>query len=259
MIKELVVKDIKIRYSHSLLQFFWAFLSPLLIVLILYLVFGVILKVRIDEAPFLLYLMTAVFIWRFFQDSLVCSTTSLIDNKHMIRESNFPHYLIPVSIVLSFAINLIASLVILMIVSLLVLGELPFLVLLLPLVLIIHLSLATGLSIIFSIWYIKWRDIKHILDAALLLMFYLTPAFYSVFQVKSTFSPILFRMYMYNPLVAILNLYRFTLLEGFYKTMQKEMSLSSLIVIPSCFCLIVLWYGFRLYNKNKIINDYLSY
>lgn len=99
LIQELVIKDLKIRYSRPLLGFLWAFLSPFLTVAVFYVVFCVILKVEITEAPFVFYLMSAIFPWRFFQDSLMCSTTSLVDNKNLIRESNFPHYLIPLSIV----------------------------------------------------------------------------------------------------------------------------------------------------------------
>src|SRR3989338_2265063 len=89
LIKELVLKDLKIRYSRPMLGFLWAFLSPFLIVGVFYLVFSLILKVQTEEAPFFLYLMSAVFPWQFFHNSVISSTTSLVDNKNLLREANF--------------------------------------------------------------------------------------------------------------------------------------------------------------------------
>jgi ABC-2 type transport system permease protein len=260
LIYQLVLKDLKIRYLRPLLGFFWAFLSPFLVVVIFYIVFSMILKVKTEEAPFLLYLMSAVFSWRFFQDSLLSATTSLVDNKNLIKESSFSHYLIPISIVLANAINFFPSLVIVVVTSLFVLKGLPIYILFLPIVLGIHLSLAIGLSIILSIAYVKWRDIKYILEAVLLFLFYLTPVFYSIKLVKDSFSPFLFSAYIYNPLVGILNLYRATILKDFFIYIEKYVSLSSLIIVPAGFAIAILVLGFYFYKKNKnSINDYLSY
>ena len=118
LIRELVVKDLKLRYSRPLLGAMWAFLLPFLTVLIFYVVFCRVLRVRVEEAPFILYLMSAVFPWRFFQDSLSCSTTSLMDNKNLLRETRFPHYLIPLSVVLANAVNFLPSLMILIMTAL---------------------------------------------------------------------------------------------------------------------------------------------
>jgi len=260
LIRELVLKNLKIRYSKSLLGFLWAFLSPFLIVLIFYLVFSLILNVKTEEAPFILYLMSGVFTWRFFQDSLMCSMTSLVDNKNLIRESNFPHYLIPLSIVLANAVVFLPSLFILLIASLVSLKGLPIFVLFLPFILVIHLVISIGLSIIFSVLYVKWRDIKYILEVVLLLLFYLTPAFYSIRLVKSSFPPPLFMLYLYDPFVCILNLYRISILKGFYVVVKNEMGIISMFFITVGVAIAVLGLVYYLYRKNKnSINDYLSY
>jgi ABC-type polysaccharide/polyol phosphate export permease len=260
LIRELVLKNLKIRYSKSALGFLWVFLSPFLIVLIFYLVFSLILNVRTKEAPFILYLMSGVFTWRFFQESLVSATTSLVDNKNLIREASFPHYLIPVSIVLSALFDFLPALFILLAASLFVLKGLPLFILFLPVILLIHLAMCIGLSIILSVLYVKWRDIKHILDAVLLLLFYLTPAFYSIYLVKDSFPVLLFKVYIYNPFVGILNLYRFSILKGFFAAVRNEVDMVSVLFVPLLFAIAVLLCGFLFYRKNKnIINDYLAY
>lgn len=260
LIGELVAKDLKARYSRPALGFFWAILSPLFLVGIFYLIFSIVLKVEIKGAPFILYLMSAVFPWRFFQDSLISSVTSLFDNRNLIKESKFPHYLIPLAIVLANFINFLPSLGILIIIALFLLKGLPIFILWLPLVLGLHIIVTAGMALLVSVLYVKWRDIRYILDAVLLVLFYSMPVFYSIFLVRESFPPFWFRVYINNPFVGILNLYRFTVFKGFYNLIKEETGFFSLIVIPFSFGIIVLLAGFYFYKRNKSsINDYLSY
>ncbi|HAZ10988.1 MAG: hypothetical protein A2047_00410 [Omnitrophica bacterium GWA2_41_15] len=260
LVRELVVKDLKIRYSRPMLGFLWAFLSPFLMVVIFYIIFGLILKVKIEEAPFVLYLMSGVFPWVFFQDSVLKSTTSLVDNKNLIRESDFPHYLVPVSIVFANFISFLPSLLIMITSSLFILKGLPIFILLLPFVLILHLAIIIGLSVIASILYVKWRDLKYLLDAILLLVFYLTPTCYSLSAVKDSFSSISFKIYLYNPFVGILALYRISLFKGFIKGTERYFGLFPVFIIQLIVTIVIFVALFYLYKRKKnTINDYLSY
>ena len=260
LIRELVLKDLKIRYSRPVLGFLWAFLSPFLIVVIFYIVFGLFLKVKIEEAPFVLYLMSGIFPWIFFQDSVMKSATSLMDNKNLIRESGFPHYLIPVSIVAANLINYLPSLLIMLISSCIILRGLPILVLLLPFTLITHLVITLGVSIIFSVLYVRWRDIRYILEAGMLLLFYMTPVFYSIVSVKATLPPLFFKAYLWNPLAGILNLYRIVCLKGIYPIIRVNAGFLEIVIAPLIFGILILLAGYAIYRKNRdIINDYLAY
>lgn len=260
LIYELVRKNLRMRYARSLLGVFWAFLSPFLTVGIFYIVFSLILKVKIEEAPFVLYLMSAVFPWRFFQDSLMLSTTSLVDNKNLIRESRFPHYLIPVSIVFTNAIIFLPSLIILIFASLFVFKGLPLFIVMLPLVLVVHFCIIISLSIILSILYVKWRDVKYILEVLLLLLFYVTPVFYSISLVKKSFSPLLFKAYMSNPFVGILNSYRLLFFKDIDKVFQGYFEPITFFVVPIIFAIMTLAVCFYVYRKNRDgIIDHLTY
>ena len=259
LIWELALKNLKIRYSRPYLGFFWAFLSPFLTALVYYVIFSKIFKFRIEGLPFFLYLMSAIFPWSFFQNSLMCSVTSLIDNRNLIKEAKFPHYLITFSILLENMIVFLPSLIILILVSLFTLKALPISIVFLPAILFIHAIITVGLSFILSILYVKWRDIKYILEMALLIIFYFTPAFYSMDVIKNAF-PHLFKIYIFNPFVGILNLYRIALLRGFYSNAKNEVGIFPLVAIIFVFTFAILISAFYLYKKNKNnINDYLSY
>lgn len=260
LIRQLVLKDLKTRYSRPMLGFFWAFLSPFLTVAIFYVIFSVILKVQIEGMPFFLYLMSAIFPWFFFQDSILASAASLLNNKNLIRESNFPHYLIPMSIVIANMINFLPSLALVIAASLFVLKGLPLLILLLPAVLLVQLAITIGLSIVISVSYVKYRDLKYIVEAVLLLVFYLTPFFYSIRLVKVSFPPALFNLYACNPFVGLLNLYRITILKGFQMNAENYLNPLFLVVVPAAFAAAALFAGLWFYHKQKdTINDYISY
>ena len=260
LIRELALKDLKVRYSRPALGFLWAFLSPLLTVAIFYIVFGIILKVKTEEAPFVLYLMSGVFPWMFFQDSIFRSVTSLADNKNLIKESNFPIYLIPISIVITNGIIFLPSLFVVVFSSLFVLKGLPFFIILLPVVLIVHLIITMLLSVIFSILYVRWRDLKYILEAIFLLLFYLTPIFYPISLLKGLFSDMLYKAYVYNPLVGILILYRVTLLKGFSGPVRSYAGFFPIISVLIIFVITISVIAIYLYRKNRgVINDHLAY
>jgi ABC-type polysaccharide/polyol phosphate export permease len=260
LLYQLIIKELKLRYARPALGFIWAFLSPLLLALIFYLVFAKILKGQVQEAPFFLYLITGILTWSFFSDSVAASTASLVVNKNLIRESRFPQHLIPCAIVLANAVNFIPTLSIVVVASAIILKGLPFLFVLLPLAFFIQLCATLGVSILVSLWYVKWRDVKYIVDSCLLLLLYLTPSFYSLLQVKGVFPQWVYALYLHNPLVSILFLYRVSCLKGFYLYMAREVSLVSVIVTAGAGAAVLLWCARSLYYRWKdSINDYLSY
>ncbi|MFA5275731.1 MAG: ABC transporter permease [Candidatus Omnitrophota bacterium] len=257
---ELVIKDLKLRYARLGLGFLWAFLSPLVTVTIFYFVFSFLLKIKIQEAPFFLYLMSAIFPWGVLQDSVNGSVDSLISNKNLLRESRFPHYFIPLSKVLANTINFLPALVIVIVASFFALrGSSEFLIFL-PVVAVVHLILTFGLALIFSIIYLRFRDVKHIVELALTLIFYMTPVFYSIYLVKETLPKYLFGLYIYNPFVGLLIFYRIVILKGYYSFIYKDAGLLVFFFVPVIFSVVILYAALLFYEKNKgYINDYLSY
>lgn len=260
LIWELALKDLKVRYRRPILGAFWAFLLPALTTLIFFIIFSLMLKVKIEGPPFVLYVMVAVFSWSFFQSSVLASVTCLLDNKNLIKEANFPHYLIPVSIVAANMINFSPALLIALVISVFVLKGFSFFIFLLPVIIGIHIVATAGLSIIVATYYPKWRDIKYIMEAALLALFYFTPVFYPISLLKEILPGFLYSVYIYSPLAGILSLYRVALLKGFYSALNNEFNISFAIIVSFIFAVIIFLSAAFLYGKNKeSINDHLSY
>jgi len=222
--------------------------------------FGLVFKIEQEGAPFVLYLMTGVFPWMFFQDSVLKSISSLVDNRNLLRESGFSNYLIPVSIVLSNAVIFIPSLFIVITGSLFVLGRLPIFILLLPAVFILHIFITMMLSVIVSIVYVGWRDLKYIIESVLLLLFYMTPVFYQVSFIRDSFSDFLFKLYLCNPLAAIAGAYRMVLVGGFDIKAAGYAEIYDIVFRLFIFTALITILAVYVYLKNrKTINDSLFY
>ena len=257
---ELVKKELTIRYHKPVLGFFWSFLSPLFLVLIFYIVFSLILKVHIEEAPYLVYLMSAIFPWRFFHDSVQGAMSSLVDNRNLIKESPFPHYFIPFSIVLANAIIFLPTMALVILVSIIQTGHVPFSLVFLPFLCILHFLFTTSIAVILSLYYVKLRDLKYILEIILTFLFYLTPCFYSIQLVYQALPKIATDLYTLNPFVGFLNLYRMSLIYDFHGWVLSQGNMVSSIISPIVFTFIVMVLAQKCYKKKRsTINDYLSY
>ena len=67
LLRNLVARDIKVRYRRSFLGFVWVMLNPLLMMLILYVVFSELFKVSTKN--FTVYLLSGITLWNFFSPS----------------------------------------------------------------------------------------------------------------------------------------------------------------------------------------------
>jgi len=208
ILKNLVLRNLRVRYKGSILGFIWAFLNPLLMMLILYIVFTKIMKMRIPQYP--LFLLSALLPWTFFASSLTDSAHSIIDNANLVKKVSFPRAILPISYVSSNFINLLFGFSIA--VPVLIIFRIQYLkfIYFLPLILIIHFIFTAGLALFFSCGNVYFRDVGHILNIMLIFWFYLTPVFYPVEMIPPKF----YHIYLLNPMALIITMYRNVLFEG---------------------------------------------
>jgi len=246
---KLASKEIKIKYKHPILGFLWALIVPLSIILVFKIVFSLIIKVPITEGyPFFIFLATAVFPWNFFSQSLSGSTTSIQDNSNLIKKVYFPREIIPISIIMANLINFLLTLIVILPMFIFFKVRLSNLIIFLPLVVLLHIVLTIGISLIFSGLQVQFRDIKYIVEILLLIWFYLTPVFYSldlVFSISKRF----FDIYMLNPFAQIITLYRITLLDGYIKTLPSDLNISYLVVLSLLSSFGLFFIGFWIFKR----------
>ena len=114
LILSLVQRDLKARYKVSVLGFLWSLLRPLFMMVVFTVVFSRIFRwdIRMD-APYSLFLLTAILPWQFLTNSISASANTLLANESLIKKVYLPREVFPLSIVLSELINFLLSLVVL--------------------------------------------------------------------------------------------------------------------------------------------------
>lgn len=259
LLRTVAVANIKVQYRSVWFGFLWAIITPIIAVILYKVVFSFFLRIEIKEYPFFIYLMTAVFPWGFFQGSLVSGTESLVTKKALIREALVPRLLIPVSFIVSHAIHFMPVLMIMLVSILVAQSVIPFSVVLLPLVFLVSVIFLVGMVLCLSAIYVVYRDMKYAVGIAINVLFYLTPVFYPLTLVEECLSPWLFKLYMWNPFVGLINMYRICFLPGFLQTVPSSCTLFDVcgmaILESVCVCAFGIWY---FQKQQKRFVDYLA-
>jgi len=176
LILEMAKRDISAQYTGSFLGLIWAFVNPLAMIFILWLVFSIGFKAAPQgNVPFVVWLAAAIAIWNTFSEAVSSSTSALVNNSHLVKKVLFPLSILPlVKIVGSFVTHLVFLLVL---VLLIICYGLPFsLFWFQALYYFLAMSvLALGVSWLTSSINVFARDTGQIVNVMLTFGFYLTP------------------------------------------------------------------------------------
>lgn len=198
-----MLREFKTRYAGSMLGLAWAFVQPLASLAIFFVLFGLILAVRVPDlaatSGYLLYLLAGLAVWLPFTDAIGRGVGSLVAYEDFLRKQPMPAEILP-------AVSVGGSLLVLGIgyALLLVLsigqGVGPFLSWAwLPLLVLSQIVLTFGLTLMLSMAHFLWRDVGSTVAFALQLGFYLTPIVYPLAQVPERFHS----WFLLNPVACL--------------------------------------------------------
>lgn len=205
---DMSVKQLKAKYSSSILGISWAIINPFLIMLAITFVFNIIFKIEIEKFP--LFVLSGIFPWLFFSNAISEATFSILNQQNILRQFNLPREILPLSSILTNFLNFLIGWVI--IYPLFFLFQ-PSMILLLPLftiVLLLNLLFVCGLGLMLSILNVFFRDIGHLLGVLLMFWFWVTPVFYSVDMIPTRFRWVC----CFNPMTPYIVYYREVVFRG---------------------------------------------
>jgi len=184
-VRNLVFKDLKLKYRDSALGVVWSLLNPLLTLAVYTLAFKYIMRIQIEHYPY--FLLAGLLPWHFFGGALLASTGAIVGNAHLIRKVYFPREALPVATVLFAFAQLLLALAVFLPALILVSGvSVHWTVLLLPVLLLTHVGFVIGLAFALSAVTTSFRDVAHLTEVAILLLFWLTPIVYPVTMAPAT-------------------------------------------------------------------------
>lgn len=214
LIWSFVVRDLQGRYVGSTMGFFWSLINPLITILLFLYVFSVILKVRFDDeegiSNFGLYLFCGMLPWLAFQETIIRSTNSIVENANLIKKFMFPSKIFSVYLSISSIINELIGVVVLFILIILITHNINYLILFLPIIIFFQLLFSIGLGWIFACINVFFRDIAHVISVIMMVWMFLTPIFYTESMVPDKYKFLI----AINPMAYLVRAYRDILLNN---------------------------------------------
>ncbi|HJU04433.1 MAG TPA: ABC transporter permease [Nitrospiraceae bacterium] len=208
LLRELVGRDMKLRYKRSVLGIVWSLLNPLAQFSVLYFVFHVLLPLNIPH--YASFLFTGMLTWNWFQSSLLFATGAIVENRELVKRPGFPAAILPTVTVTSHLVHFLLAIPILLLCVVLDVGRPTPAIAALPLVIAIQFTLILGLAYVVAALYVTFRDTQYLLGVLLQLLFFLTPVFYDLATVPERYRGLL----TLNPMVHLIEAYRAILIHG---------------------------------------------
>ncbi len=201
----LVRREIKARYKDSSLGMLWSLLRPLTMLVIYYVAIGKFLGAERSIPEFAIFVFTGLTAWGLFSDIVSTSTSSIITNAGLIKKVYLPREIFPLATVGSAGFNFIIQFGVL-VAATLALGQAPihwdFFLVFLALASLLILAFSVGLML--SALNVYLRDIQHLVEVVLLVLFWASPIVYSYGFVNAAVGGgLLEEIYLANPLTVI--------------------------------------------------------
>ncbi len=203
-------RDILVRYKQTVIGLLWAFIRPVVTMIVLVIVFGKLAKLPSNGVPYPLLVLAALLPWQFVSTAFSEAGNSLIGNANMISKIYFPRLIIPTSsVIVCFVDFMIGGLI--LIAVMIWYGYMPDLrILTLPLFTLFAFATAMGAGLWIAALNVKYRDFRYIIPFTVQFGLYISPVGFS-----SAIVPEQWRLlYSLNPMVGVIDGFRWAILGG---------------------------------------------
>lgn len=209
LIKELVGRDLKLKYRRSFLGYVWSILNPLLIMIVMTLVFSAMFRHNIENYP--VYLLIGRILFEFTTTSTNSAMKSVTGNAALLKKTYVPKYIFTLAKVTSCMVDMVFSMGALLIVMLATRSPFHWEMVMLPLVILQIYIFCCGLGFLLAQLNVFFRDIQYIYKAITTAWMYLTPIFYPIEQLPVSIQ---FMIKVFNPLYYYVAQFRDMVLNG---------------------------------------------
>jgi len=221
-------RDISVRYKQTFIGVAWAVIRPFLTMVIFTVIFGRVAGLPSDgNVPYALLVCTGMLPWFLFSTALSEASGSLIGNANLISKVYFPRLVVPVASVVTAFVDFLISFVILL--GLMVYYQ--FMpgrnVLLLPAFIVLAMLASLGPGLIFTALNVKYRDFRYVIPFVVQFGLYVSPVGFSSRVIPEQWL----WLYNLNPMVAVINGFRWCLLGDAVSPIHWPDFLLSLMVI----------------------------
>ena len=205
----LIWREIQGAYRQTALGLSWLFLRPVLNMALLSFVFGRLVQVPSDGAPYPLFSLAALLPWGFFSNAVLRASRSLVDNMHVISKVYFPRLVIPIAGAASGLMDFAASFCVLLVALLVYRTPLRVEALWLPVYMLVALGFALAVGLWLATLSVKYRDVSFAVTFLLQALMYVSPVIYPVSIVPASVR----FFFDLNPITVVIQGFRWALLD----------------------------------------------
>jgi lipopolysaccharide transport system permease protein len=208
-------RDVSVRYKQTAIGVAWAVIQPLLTMVIMTFVFGRVAGLPSEgTVPYALMVFTAMLPWQFFSTSLAAASQSLVGNANLISKVYFPRMIVPASAVMTSFVDFLISFVILVAMMAWYWFWPDWRIATLPLFIALAFLAAIGPGLLITALNVKYRDFRYVIPFLVQIGLYVSPVAYSSTVIRQRFGETAFLVYSLNPMVGVIDGFRWAILGG---------------------------------------------
>ncbi len=208
LLRNLIVRDLTVRYKRSVLGVFWTMLNPIIMTAVFTIVFSTVFRFELDN--FIVYFLSGYLAWNLFAQTSWSSTQCILSNANLLRKIYVPKKIFVVSSMVSGLINFAFAMIPLVALMLLIGKRFDLSILALPLTVLFIIFFTLGLSFILSSLAVFFNDIVNMYQVLLIPWMYLTPIIYPLEIIPPRFLPLI----KLNPMYYLVDCFRSPLYQG---------------------------------------------
>ncbi len=211
----LTMRDVKVRYKQTALGALWAVIQPLFTMIVFTIFFGRLGGLQAQTSiPYPILTFTALLPWKLFENALTNAGNSLVGNQNLITKVYFPRLMIPAAGVLVGVVDFLIAFVIL--IALMAWYHIvpTSAILLLPLFILLAVTTAMAAGLWLSALNVEYRDIRYVIPFLAQIWMFTTPVAYPIDIVRTKLPAAWQSVYALNPMVGVVEGFKWALLGG---------------------------------------------
>jgi ABC-2 type transport system permease protein len=224
----LATTDFKLRFYGSVLGYVWTLVRPFALFAVLWIVFAEILDLGQGVKNFPACILLSMTFFAYFRSMVDGGLMCLVQRENLLRKMRFPRVVIPAAVTLNALFELAMTFVAVMI-FLFAAGIWPtwHWLELVPIAILLTM-IGSGLGLLLSVLYVRFRDMSPIWDVVAQMLFYASPVIYVASMVPEQYLD----WYMLNPVAALLSELRHAVIDPTAPTAAELAGGSVHLLIP---------------------------
>lgn len=233
-------RDILVRYKQTVIGILWAVLRPFLTMIVFVVVFGRIAKLPSNGIPYPILVFAAMLPWQFFSTSLADASQSLVGNANLISKVYFPRLIIPAGAVITSMVDFLISFVLLAALMVWYRFVPDWRILTLPGFTVLAFLAALGPGLYLTALNVKYRDFRYVIPFIVQFGLFVSPVGFNSSLVRERFGETAFMFYSLNPMVGVIDGFRWAICRGYAQLYMPGFILS--LVVTAFFLWLGIWY-----------------